>query len=272
MAYETIIYEKRDKIACITLNRPERLNAINYQMEAELRQAYAALEADDDVWVGIITGAGRALCAGADLNKFRGVIGDESELRDSGPEFPGSLAYWDAPQEASPPYLRMAKPLICAVNGVCVGAGLDLVTSTDIVICSEDSTFFDPHVSLGIVSARESVRMARVLPLNIALRMALMGRHERMDAQRAYQLGLVSEVVPRDELMDRAWEIAATVCLNAPLAVRGTRLSIRKGLGLPPYEAELLADGYRERVAKTEDAVEGARAFVEKRAPDWKLR
>ena len=164
----------------------------------------------------------------------------------------------------------MAKPIICAVNGICCGAGLDLVTTSDIAIASEKSTFFDPHVSIGIVSGREMVRVARALPINVAMRMALMGKHERMDAQRAFQLGLVSEVVPHEQLMERAREVAAIVNSNAPLAVRGTRLAIRKGLGLPLYEAELLAEAYRERVLHTEDAKEGPRAFLEKREPKWR--
>jgi enoyl-CoA hydratase/carnithine racemase len=104
------------------------------------------------------------------------------------------------------------------------------------------------------------------------MRLALMGKHERMSAQRAFDLGLVSELVPPDELMDRAWEIAAIVNRNAPLAVRGTRLAIRKSLSLSTYEAELLGENYRMKVAVTEDAQEGARAFLEKRDPDWKVR
>ena len=146
------------------------------------------------------------------------------------------------------------------------------MTTSDIVIASEDATFFDPHVSIGVASAREALRLARVLPLNITLRLALMGKHERLSAQRAYDLGLVSELVPGDALMERAWEIASIVNQNAPLAVRGTRLAIRKSLSLPTYEAELLGENYRMKVAVTEDAQEGARAFLEKRDPDWKAR
>jgi enoyl-CoA hydratase/carnithine racemase len=116
------------------------------------------------------------------------------------------------------------------------------------------------------------VRLARVLPLNIAMRVALTGRHERLGAQRAFELGMVSEVVEHDRLLDRAREIAALVNRNAPLAVRGTRLAIRKGLDLPLHEAEILAETFRERVLRTDDAREGPRAFVEKRAPEWKCR
>jgi len=146
------------------------------------------------------------------------------------------------------------------------------VTTGDIVICSDQATFFDPHVSIGLVSGREVVRLARALPTHIAMRMAIMGKHERMGAQRAYDLGLVSEVVEHERLVERAQEIAATVNRNAPLAVRGTRLAIRRGLDLPMYEAEVLAETMRERVVRTDDAKEGPRAFMEKRDPQWRAR
>jgi enoyl-CoA hydratase/carnithine racemase len=166
----------------------------------------------------------------------------------------------------------MTKPVLVAVNGLCCGAGLDWVTTGDIVIASDRSEFFDPHVSIGLVSGREMVRLARALPTNIAMRLALTGKHERMSAPRAYELGLVSEVVAHDQLLDRAREIAALVNRNAPLAVRGTRLAIRKGLDLPLQEAEIMAEAYRERVVRTDDAKEGPAAFMEKRDPQWRCR
>jgi enoyl-CoA hydratase/carnithine racemase len=116
------------------------------------------------------------------------------------------------------------------------------------------------------------VRVARAVPVNVAMRMALLGKHERMSAQRAFDLGLVTEVVEHDRLATRARELAETVNRNAPLAVRGTRLAIRKGLGLPLYEAELLAEAFRERVLHTEDATEGPRAFLEHRDPNWECQ
>ncbi len=164
----------------------------------------------------------------------------------------------------------MAKPIIVGVNGICCGAGMDLVTTGDIAIASDQAQFFDPHVSIGLVSGREMVRIARTLPLNVAMRMAIMGRQERLSAARAYELGLITEVVEHDALPDRLKELAEMVNRNAPLAVRGTRLAIRKGLGIPLYEAELLAEAYRERVLHTEDAKEGPRAFMEKREPEWR--
>jgi enoyl-CoA hydratase/carnithine racemase len=267
MKYETIIFDQRDRAACITLNRPERLNAISGEMITELNDAYRRIEEDPDIWCYIVTGAGdRALCAGADVGKMPGVRNGSSQ------PVLASSSQWDAPQEATPPYLQMTKPMICAVNGLAAGAGLDLITTSDIAIAATEATFFDPHVSIGIVSGREMVRLARVLPLNVAMRVARMGKHERVTAQRAYELGLVSELVPLPSLVERAWEIADTINRNAPLAVRGTRLAIRKGLSLPIYEAEVLAESHRLRVAATEDAIEGPRAFMEKRDPEWKAQ
>jgi enoyl-CoA hydratase/carnithine racemase len=271
MSFGTIAIERAGRSACIRLDRPHVLNAINDAMIREINQAASELEHDADVWTIILTGTGRALCAGADVNKAgieeKGNYTSGLDLQ--GERILGSTRQWNAPQEATVPYLEMTKPMICAVNGICAGAGLDLVTTSDIVIASHEATFFDPHVSIGVVSAREAIRLARVLPLNITLRLALMGKHERLSAQRAYELGLVSELVTTDKLMTRAWEIAEVINRNAPLAVRGTRLAIRKTLSLPTYEAELLAENYRMKVAVTEDAQEGPRAFLEKREPRW---
>jgi enoyl-CoA hydratase/carnithine racemase len=183
-----------------------------------------------------------------------------------------SARQWDAPQEATPPWLAMTKPIICAVNGLCCGAGLDLVTTADIPIAATTAEFFDPHVSIGVTPGREVARLARVLPLAVAMRMALTGRHERLSAQQALAYGLVTELVDPERLVDRAWEIAGIVNRNAPLAVRGARLAIRKGIALPIYEAELLAENYRMKTALTQDAIEGPAAFIEKREPDWKAR
>jgi enoyl-CoA hydratase/carnithine racemase len=262
--FDTILYEVEDRTALITLNRPDRLNALSPEMIAELREAYAAAEADESVWALLVTGNGRAFCAGADVTEISPdgrVIYDEPYLT--------TYPQWEAPQEGTPPFRTMTKPIITAVNGLCCGAGLDWVTTGDIAIASDRAEFFDPHVSIGLVSGREMVRLARVLPTNIAMRLALTGRHERMSAQRAYELGLISEVVDHDQLLDRAKAVAALVNRNAPLAVRGTRLAIRKGLDLPLHEAEILGEAFRERVVRTDDAKEGPAAFNEKREPKW---
>ena len=267
MDFELIDYVVADRVAVITLDRPEALNALSPAMVRELRTAYESAEADDDVWTLLVTANGRAFCTGADV----GEIPDDGRVVYDEP-YLSTFAQWEAPQEGTPPFRTMTKPIIVAVNGICCGAGLDWVTTGDIVICSDQATFFDPHVSIGLVSGREVVRLARALPTHIAMRMAIMGKHERMSAQRAYDLGLVSEVVEHERLVERAQEIAATVNRNAPLAVRGTRLAIRRGLDLPMYEAEVLAETMRERVVRTDDAKEGPLAFMEKRPPEWQCR
>jgi enoyl-CoA hydratase/carnithine racemase len=266
-AYADIRYQVDGHKATITLNRPQALNALSPHMITELRAAYDEAENDDDVWLLIVTGTGRAFCTGADATQIPEdgkVINEKAYL--------STYEQWEAPQEGTPPFRRMAKPVLAAINGICCGAGLDWVTTGDIVIAAESATFFDPHVSIGLVAGREMVRLARVLPRNVALRMALTGKHERMDAHRAYELGMVSEVVPDDHLLQRAHEIADMVNANAPLAVRGTRLAIHKTLDLPLHEAEMLAEAFRERNLHTADSLEGPRAFVEKRAPNWQCR
>ena len=267
MTFDTITYEVADRVATITFNRPDQLNAVSPLMVRELREAYDSAEQDDQVWTVVVTGSGRAFCAGADVGEIPAdgrVIYDEPYLT--------TYPQWEAPQEATPPFRTMTKPVVTAVNGLCCGAGLDLVTTSDIAIASDRAEFFDPHVSIGLVSGREMVRLARVLPLNVTMRLALMGKHERLSAPRAYELGLITEVVEHDRLLERAYEIAAIVNGNAPLAVRGTRLAIRKGLDLPLHEAEILAEVYRERVVRTDDAREGPKAFLEKRDPEWKCQ
>ncbi|OBK90509.1 enoyl-CoA hydratase/isomerase family protein [Mycolicibacter sinensis] len=265
--FDTITYELDGHTATITLNRPEALNALSPHMVTELRAAYAEAENDDRVWLLIVTGTGRAFCTGADV---KAIPGDGKVINER--PYLSTYEQWEAPQEGTPPFRTMAKPVLAAINGICCGAGLDWVTTGDIVIASERATFFDPHVSIGLVAGREVVRLARVLPRSVALRMAMMGRHERMDAQRAYDLGMISEVVEHDRLLERAHEIAAILNSNAPLAVRGTRLAILKGLDLPLHEAEMLAEAFRERNLHTEDSLEGPKAFVEKRAPEWQCR
>ncbi|MDT5093748.1 MAG: hypothetical protein QOH60_3111 [Mycobacterium sp.] len=266
-SFQDIKYEVDGRKATITLNRPNALNALSPHMITELRSAYREAENDDNVWLLIVTATGSGFCTGADVSEIR----EDGKVLNERP-FLSTYEQWEAPQEGTPPFRTMAKPVLVAVNGICCGAGLDWVTTGDIVIASEKATFFDPHVSIGLVAGREVVRLARVLPRSIALRAALMGRHERMSAQRAYELGLISEIVQHERLLERIHEIADIVNSNAPLAVRGTRLAIVKGLDLPLHEAEMLAESFRERNLHTEDSLEGPKAFMEKRTPNWQCR
>jgi enoyl-CoA hydratase/carnithine racemase len=263
---ETVRLEVAERVATITLNRPDRLNAMNQQMRDELRTCWQRVKDDPEIWVAIVTGAGRAFSSGADVESLAtGGFPKADRWRE--------LSMIDGIRTLpTPRRMHVHKPVICAVNGIVAGVMLDLVTESDIPIASERAQFVDPHVSIGFVSSHEMVNMARRVPVAACLRMALLGSRERMSAQRAYEIGLVTEVVPHETLLPRAQELAGLVCTNAPLAVWGTKMAILQGLGLPITQAEEIAAGYLEIVEQSEDHAEGPRAFVERRDPKWKAR
>ncbi|MEO2169944.1 MAG: enoyl-CoA hydratase/isomerase family protein [bacterium] len=264
--YETILVERENRVLTITLNRPEKLNAYNQKMKEELRAAWIEVRDDADIWCSIITGAGRAFCSGADV----------SALKDKGfrkTDRFRELAMIETIRDLpTPRRMGVMKPVIAAVNGICNGNLLDLVTESDIPIAAASAQFMDSHVSLGFVSSHEVVNLARRIPVAAAMRMALLGAKERMSAERAYELGLVTEVVADEELMPRARELAGLICENAPIAVWATKLGIVRGLGLPIEQAEEIAAGYLEIGEQTEDHAEGPRAWAEGRKPDWQGR
>jgi enoyl-CoA hydratase/carnithine racemase len=264
--FETVRFEVADRIATITLNRPERKNAMNQQLKDELRQCWRQVKVDPDVWVVILTGAGEAFSSGADVE---GLASGAFPRATRWHQLAMIEEIVDLP---TPRRQRVFKPVIAAVNGAVAGFALDLVTEADIPIASEQAFFVDPHVSLGYVSSHEMVNMARRVPVAVAMRMALLGSRERMSASRAYDVGLVTEVVPHDRLMARARELAELVLTNAPLAVWGTKMAILQGLGLPVAQAEEIAAGYLEVVEQSDDHTEGPNAFVEKRQPHWQGR
>ena len=264
--FETLLFDVDARIATITLNRPDRLNAMNQTLKDELRECWRIVKADPDIWCAIITGAGRGFSSGADVESLATNAFDR-------PDRWQELALIEnITNLPTPRRQRVHKPVIAAVNGVVAGFSLDLVTEADIPIASEKATFVDPHVSLGLVSSHEMVNMARRVPVAVCMRMALLGRHEKMSAQRAYEVGLVTEVVPHERLLERARELADMVCQNAPIAVWGTKMGILQGLGLPVAQAEEIAAGYLEVNEQTEDYHEGPRAFVERRKPKWQGR
>ena len=266
MAEKTVLFEVEGRIATITLNRPERLNAMNRELRDELRAAWQRVKSDPEIWCAIVTGAGRAFSSGADVEALAtGGFVKPDRWRELA--IHEGVALLPTPRR-----MRVQKPVIAAVNGVAAGVTLDLVTEADIPIASERAEFVDPHVSIGYVSSHEMVNMARRVPVAYCLRMALLGTQERMGAEKAMQIGLVTEVVPHEQLMARARDLARKVCENAPLAVWGTKMGILRGLGLPIEQAEEIAAGYLEVVEQSEDHAEGPRAFVERREPRWKAR
>ncbi|MBI2865572.1 MAG: enoyl-CoA hydratase/isomerase family protein [Chloroflexi bacterium] len=268
MPYETIIYEVRGHVRIITLNRPHRLNALNGTMRRELCRAWREFEEDGEARVAVVTGAGRAMCTGLDLT-------DALEKQADGEDF---YKLTSDPIEASPTFRwgprrnNVSKPVIGAINGLCIGGGLDFATEPDVVICSDDAEFFDSRVSVGFMSGHSVIQMARRIPFGQVLRLALMGSQERMSAQRAYEVGLVSQVVPLAELMPTATELAEKMAKNAPLALRGTKLALWKSLGMPLDDAEMMGEYFIRQVVATEDHAETLRAIAEKRPPQWKGR
>lgn len=253
MAY--VIYEKRGHIAYITFNRPERLNAFGSELTQQLRDAETKFAEDDDAWIAIYTGAGdRAFSAGRDLKEVA-----EQSSRGEATGLPRTR-----------PAAEGHKPTIAAVNGLAYGGGFERALSCDIRICSENAVFALAEVKVGLCPPNGSFTLPRLVGLSNAMWWLLSG--EPIDAQEALRIGLVTRVVPLDELLDTATKMAQTICANAPLAVRATRELAILGIEAPLHYAQRLGSGLIRSVWDSEDAVEGARAFAEKRRPEWKMR
>ncbi|ORV66477.1 enoyl-CoA hydratase [Mycolicibacter hiberniae] len=227
-AFTTILldFDRGDRVATITLNRPERLNAFDRTMCEELAAAWRIVKLDAGVNAVVLRAAGdRAFSAGLDIKEPYGQ--------------PDNVWNHEDPGEAlSPKWQKMFKPVICAVQGMCTAGAFYFINEADVVICSEEATFFDSHVSAGLVCALEPIGLMRKIGLGEALRIALMGNDERVGAQTALRLGLVSEVVARDQLWERAHQIAATIAAKPPSATQGTVKAIWESLD-KPYRAAL---------------------------------
>ena len=225
--YSTIRYETTpDRVATITLDRPEVLNAFDRQMCEEVRDAWARVKADPEVNAVVLRAAGdRAFCAGLDMKKAYGQPEDIWNHED-----PGELL--------SPKWQKVWKPVVCAVHGMCTAGAFYFVNESDVVICSSDATFFDSHVTSGMVSALEPVGLMRRVGLGETLRMALSGNDERVSAETALRIGLVTEVVERDALWERAHQIAATIAEKPSAATQGTVRAIWESLDRP-YRAAM---------------------------------
>lgn len=221
-SYETILYEvDADRVATITLDRPDALNAFDRQMCEEVRDAWRRVKADPEVHAVVLRAAGdRAFCAGLDTKKSYGQPDDVWNHED-----PGELL--------SPKWQQVWKPVVCAVQGICTAGAFYFLNESDVVICSSDATFFDSHVSAGLVSALEPVGLMRRIGLGETLRMALAGNDERVGADSALRIGIVTEVVPRAELWDRAHAIAKRIAAKPTAATQGTVRAIWESLDRP---------------------------------------
>jgi E-phenylitaconyl-CoA hydratase len=256
---DTVRYELDGHVATITYNRPDALNAINGEMRRDLNDAFSRFRDEEDAWIAIVTGAGKAFCAGADLRDGAGSAGD----------FPGT--FWEKPTINSfESGWEIFKPVIAAVNGYCLGYGLTLVTWCDFVIASEEASFAFPEVRIGVPTIVGAIRLPQRLRWHDAMELLLTG--ERIDAARAKEIGLVGSVVEADDLMPAARRLAARLSAGAPLAQRAIKEVAVRSQHLPPLEAIRFGETMRKVAAATEDATEGGRAFAEKRPPEWRAR
>jgi enoyl-CoA hydratase len=262
-------YEKHRYVARITLNRPEARNAISPEVACRLADAWDEVQRDDDIRVAVITGTGTVFCAGADLGR---MIPLRTRQRQPEDEFDNRII--DEPAVADRAILRVSdldKPVIAAVNGTAVAGGCELVQGTDIRVASTAARFGVQEVQRALVPAGGStVRLPVQLPYAIAMEWMLTG--ELVSAQRAYELGFVNRVVEPDALIEATMAIAERIAANGPLAVRAIKASTKACLGLPERQAMALELELAAPVFQSQDAIEGPRAFMEKRPPVYQGR
>jgi len=260
--FDTIIYEKTDRVATITLNRPDRLNAVNGVMSRELSLAWADVMDDPGVSVAIVTAAGeKSFCTGFDMmdaaSSETADVGDE-ESRGSIDSIKFTAIQNDC-----------WKPVITAVNGMVTGGGLHFVADSDLVVAAEHATFFDNHVRVGLVSGLEPVSLIRRLGMEAVLRMSFLGGLERMSAERAHQLGLVGDVVSAEELMPRALELAKEIAQHSPAALMASKKVIWDSLNHGLDDSLAHAWDVISEHTSHPDSREGPLAFAERRKPRW---
>jgi enoyl-CoA hydratase len=260
LSFTTLAVGRDGPVGWLVFDRPTRANAMNATMLEELEVAWSELAADPEVRVIVNTGNGDAFQTGLDV---RQLARDPDALREQSRRTRAAALRLTAWQN------QVWKPVIAAVNGVCAGGGLHFVADADIVIAATGATFLDPHVSVGQVSAYETIALARTSPMEAILRMALVGRFERVDAERARTLGNLSEIVPEDRLRSRAQEIGETIARNSPAAMAATKRVLWGALEHGLTDACRI--GAQELIGMWghPDQEEGPRAFATNRAARW---
>jgi enoyl-CoA hydratase/carnithine racemase len=261
VSWTTLEVTRDGPVGWLVFDRPDRGNAIDATMFTELEAAWAELDADPAVRVIVNTGNGPAFQTGLDVGE---LASNPAALREHSRRtraFELRMTAW---------HCQVWKPVVAAVNGVCAGGGLHFVADADIVIAASGATFLDPHVSVGQVSAIETIGMVRRSPMEPVLRMALVGRGERMTAGRAHELGILSEVVdPPERLRARAQEIGETIARNSPAAMAATKRALWNALERGLTDACRAGAGELVALWGHPDQEEGPRAFAAGRAPDW---
>jgi enoyl-CoA hydratase len=260
-SYDFLKVERHGPVGWLINNRPEQLNAMNSGMRDEFELAWKELDADPAVRVIVHTGEGRAFQTGVDVTEIATDGMGFERYRESMENFDIRFTAW---------HNKVWKPVITAINGICAGGGFHWVADADIVIAASDATFFDPHVSVGQVVSVEAIGLMRKMPVEAVMRMAFVGRFERMSAQRAYELGMISQIVdPPDQLRDEAQALAEKIAKNSPAAMAATKRALVGALELGLTDA--CKAGAAELVSMWghPDQTEGPLAFTEKREPDW---
>jgi enoyl-CoA hydratase len=259
--YETLKLERHGAVGWLINNRPQALNAMNALMRDEFAGAWLELDRDPEVRVIVHTGEGRAFQTGVDVQELATDGQGMGRYRESVKNFDLHFTSW---------HQRVAKPVITAVNGLCAGGAFHWVADADIVIAASDAQFFDPHVSVGQVVAVEAIGLLRKMPFEAVMRMALVGRHERMSAERALQLGMISQVVdPPERLREEAQTLAEKIARNSPAAMRVSKRALWGALESGLTEAS--REGGQELISMWghPDQEEGPLAFAEKREARW---
>ncbi len=254
---ETVTYEVRDRIAWITLNRPEKLNAINSDMRDDLFGAFEDFDSNPDAWVGIITGAGRAFSVGHDLVQMGTKVG-----KSTGPErTTDDLYIYER---------RLSKPIISAINGICLAQGAGIALCSDIRIASEKAQFGWPQVKRGISSISGPSLLSHMVPLNVAFEFLFTG--EFIPIEECLKLRLINKIVPHEQVLEEAEKVARKILENAPLSVRAIKKASIEGQNKSLEERIPIARAQANVCNASEDAAEGLLAFKEKRAPVWQGR
>ena len=258
MSYTSVRYEKRGHIAWLTLDRPHDNNTIDLQLAYDLCDACSEACEDNEVWVVIVTGSGEVFCSGIDLSELSPL--DMHELQR--PNLAGL---------SSRAVAGVTCPVIAAINGDALGAGLEIALSCDIRISAENTRFGFPQTTYGLIpSGGGTQRLPRIVGTGKAMEMLILA--EPITAEEAYRIGLVNKIVPKEELMPTAMKMAETICKRGPLAVRAAKEAIIKGMSMSLTEGLRLESFLSSYLMGTDDAKEGPLAFMEKRDPDFKAR